>query len=307
MSIELLELQIVAGLKEYLPSKMNIKLDYFAVTLILSLIASVAVYPMFKYINRFVASYSDCTKESSKRVYGLLIILPLFFSTLWIKPMLKNFLHDTPEENFYFLLTKILLVFALSTGKLLHIRTEIQCMFNHTTKIVQEYLSHPNKDNLELCTKKCRVIATIAWPVTHQAMCCSFYLILLIFLLVTKGGIASSYPKPITEAIIMPNNNLGFDEDEFMVKESLNKVIMKNVTYVEEIEKLTKIIKDIVPDEGKSMMDSIAGISKTTFIHPIFYRDLCEFLIWSYFIAWSLGTLMNFLFININPSKSKTS
>ena len=307
LSAELLELQILAGLKQYLPKEMRISINYFTLSIALALVAALAVYPMFRYLNRFVASYVDCSNPNQKRIYGLIIVFPLFLSTLWVKPMLKNFLPDTPEVQFYFLCTRMSLVMIFCLLKVYYLRTEIQSMLNSTTRLIQDAMSHPSKETLDLCTRKCRATATLAWPVAHQALCCTAYLALLVILLCTKGGLTKPYPTYITETIHIQSSSDGFDDDEFLVKDSQIINIMKNVTYVAEVKRLKDAIQSIVPSEDFGFMESIAGVSKNVLMHPVFYRDTCEFLIWSCLVAWSLGTIMNFVFINISPHKVKTS
>ena len=82
MSTELLELQLKATLNPYLPHTFEISVNYLQLTLLLSFFSALAVYPTFKYINRFVNSYSDSTISLNKRLYGFLIISPLFITTL---------------------------------------------------------------------------------------------------------------------------------------------------------------------------------------------------------------------------------
>lgn len=306
MSIELLELQINAGLKMYLPKDMKISVDYFVLSIILSMIASLAVYPMFKYLNRFVTSYADCNKASTRRIYAGILIAPLFLTTLWVKPMVKTLLPDGSDWEFYFLVFRISLVLIFCIAKICHMRTEIQSMFNSTTRIIMDTLKHPSKDNLDLCLKKCRAIATLAWPTVHQALCCTAFIGLLSLLLLTKGEISTAYPKYVTETIHFQSSSEGLDADEFLGFDTQGIDIVKNITYVKEIQRLQKIIADIVPVQG-GFAENIVGISKNALIHPVFFRDFSEFLLWTTFVSWSFGTIMNFLFININPGKAKTS
>ena len=218
--------------------------------------------------------------------------------------MIKDFI---PYES-YFLYSKIMILLVIVVLKLFHIRNEIQCLFNHTSKLIQDTMLHPSKENLDTCTKKCRALATMAWPVTHSSLSCCFYILLLIVLLLSKGGVNSDYPKMITSSVVIENSTIGLDEDEFIIREGQGFVnIVKNITYVEEIQRLKDVISLIKAGENGGVLENVFTISKNTLVHHVFYRDFCEFFIWSTFLGWSFITVICFVILNINPGKTKTS
>jgi Predicted transmembrane protein 161AB len=304
LSVELLELQLTSTLKPYLQK--NVTLDYFTICLIISLFAAVSVYPMFKYINRFVSTFIDANPVISKKIYGVLIISPLLLSILWIKPMVKDLLPKSDAVETYFNWARVSGVIFICILKLYHIRAEIQSLLNFSSKMVQETLLHPSKENLDLCMKKCRGLATIAWPITYQSISCTCYIIILVLLLATKGGLGA-YPRPTTQSILIENYLDDYDDDEFIAtpNQSIQRYI--NVTEVPEVTRLKVIIQAIKANEKKDIIENIAEISKITLLHPLFFRDLCEFLIWSTYLSWSLATVMSFVLINIGSSKVKSS
>lgn len=305
LSSQLLELQLTSTLKACMPKGFDFTVNYFILSLILALIPVICLFPTFRYISRFVSVYQDSPSQLYKKRHASLIIAPFLLMTLWVKPMTKNLI--LPYLGNYFIVARIVIVLIYCIFRLFNIRPEVQSMLNQTSKIVQDVLMHPKKENLEQCTRKCRAIGTMTWPYAHQSLCCTGILILCLLGLICRGNTLTPYPEKSVETITFKNPDLNFDTEEFVVRSSESEYLTKTIVTIKEIKRLQDEISAIQSSESIDFTDVISTVSKKALIHPVFYRDFFEFLMWSICFGWSIGTFMSFLILNIGHQKTKLS
>lgn len=305
LSVQLLELQLTSTLKGCMPKGFDFTVNYFILSLILALIPVICLFPTFRYISKFVSVYQDNPSQLFKKRHACLIVTPLLLMTLWIKPMTKDLL--LPYFGNYFSVVRIVIVLGYCVFRLYNIRLEVQSMLNQSSKVVQDVLLHPKKENLELCTRKCRVIGTMTWPYAHQSLCCTGILILCLLGLICRGNTLTPYPEKSIETITFKNPDLNYNTDEFVVRSSESEYLTKTIVTIKEIKRLQDEISLIQSSESVDFTDVISTVSKKVLVHPVFFRDLFEFLIWSICFGWSIGTIMSFLILNIGHQKTKIS
>jgi hypothetical protein len=305
ISVQLLELQLAKSLKGCMPKGFSFTVDYFVLSCFLALISVLCLFPTFRYISRFVSGYQDNPSQMHKKLHAGLIIAPMLLMTLWIKPMTKDFL--VPYLGEYFIICRIALVLVFCGIRLYNIRIEVQSLLNQTSKIVQDVLLHPKKENLDLCTRKCRAIGTMTWPYAHQSLCCTGILVLCLLGLICRGNILSPYPEKTTETITFKNPDIGYNTDEFLVRSSESEYLTKTLITIKEIQRLKDEISLIPSSENIDFTEVIVSVSRKHLVHSVFFRDLFEFLLWSTCFGWSLATIMSFLILNVGHQKAKTS
>ncbi|OMJ77738.1 hypothetical protein SteCoe_22607 [Stentor coeruleus] len=307
MAISLLELQVTHTLKPYVSDSFKISIDYLIMSIIISGLITVCLYPSFRYWNNFISSYYDSVNCKRKYVYMFLLVSPLILCTLWVKPMVKNLLVGVPFVYEYFSLWRACFVVGICLLRFWNLPYEIQSMLNRSVKLVQDTVLHPSKENIDATNNKCRAIATMAWPVAHQSMSVTAIMLLACAALICKGGLLTEYPQAVTEKIIFTNDVQGLDEDEFFVTEDRSPIqISKNFTFIPEVKRLEEAISKLSSGEGISILENIIPISKENIVHAVFYRDVFEFFLWCCFFAWSLATVLNFVLINVSTTKAKT-
>lgn len=305
ISVQLLELQLASSLKGSMPKGFSFTVDYFILSCFLALLATLCLFPTFRYVSRFVSAYQDNPSQLFKKSHAGLIVAPMLLMTLWIKPMTKDLL--VPYLGDYFLIFRVALVIIFCGIRLYNIRLEVQSMLNQTTKLVQDVLLHPKKENIDLCTRKCRAIGTMTWPYAHQSLCCTGILILCILGLLCRGNILAPYPEKSTETITFANPDIGYNTEEFLVRSSESEYLTKTVTSIKEIQRLKDEISLISSSETIDFTEVIVSVSRKHLIHSVFFRDFFEFLLWSMCTGWSFATIMSFLILNVGHQKAKTS
>jgi hypothetical protein len=305
LSSELLQLQVISSLKANLPASVKLSIDYFLLACLMALVAVICMLPTFRYVSKFVHAYLENPAHIHKKQQVALIIAPMVLTTLWIKPMTKNFLVGYFGE--YFAIFRWFLVFAFCFFRVFYLRNEVQAMLNRTSKLVQDVLMHPKKENIEICNRKCRAIGTMTWPYAHLSFASSGLVVLFLLALITRGELMSSYPQKVTEQVRFKNPNLGFDDEEFFVQKTTDEYLTKTMTYVKEIKALEQAISEIESSKSIDFSDLIVSVSRKSIVHPVFYRDTFEFLIWSMCFGWSLVTVVSFVIFTVSPTKTKTS
>lgn len=306
-AVSLFELQVTHTLKPYVPATFKISIDYLMLTIIISGLTTVCLYPSFRYWNNFISSYYDSANTKRKYVYTFLLVSPLILCTLWVKPMVKNLLVGVPFVYEYFSLWRACFVIGICLLRFWILPYEIQSLLNRSVKLVQDTVLHPSKENIDNTSNKCRAIATMAWPVAHQSMSVTAIMLLACTALIYKGGLLMEYPQAVTETVVFSNEVIGLDEDEFFVTEDRSPIqVAKNLTFIPEIRRLEEEIRKMSSGEATSILENVIPISKENIVHMVFYRDVLEFFLWSCFFAWSLATVLNFVLINVSFTKAKT-
>ena len=305
ISVQLLELQLASSLKACMPKGFGFTVDYFILSCFLALVSALCLFPTFRYVSRFVSGYMDNPSSLHKRTHAGLIVAPMLLMTLWIKPMTKDLL--VPYLGDYFLVGRVGLVMIFCGVRFYNIRFEVQSMLNQTSKLVQDVLLHPKKENIELCTRKCRAIGTMTWPYAHQSLCCTGILVLCVLGLICRGNILVPYPEKTTETVSFKNPDIGYNTDEFLVRSSESEYLTKAVTTIKEIQRLKDEVSLMSSSESIDFIEVIVSVSRKNLVHSVFFRDFFEFMLWSVCTGWSLATLMSFLILNVGHQKAKTS
>ena len=305
LSSELLQLQIISSLKPSLPSNIKFSVDYFLLCCFLSLISVSCLLPTFRYVTKFIHSYQENPASLHKPKQAMLIIAPMLLCTLWIKPMTKSLLE--PYFGLYFALFRSALVLIYCIFRLFNLRTEVQSMLNQTSKLVQDVLLHPKKENIEVCSRKCRAIGTMTWPYAHLSFASTSLLVLFVLALVSRCSLTSAYPERVTEVVRFKNPDVGYDEEEFVLRKSQDEYLSKTMTYVKEIKELQDLIESTPSSSSIEFTELIVAVSRKTLVHQVFYRDTFEFLLFSMCFGWTLATVVNFVIFSISPSKTKAN
>jgi hypothetical protein len=305
LAVQLFELQATKSLRPYFSSTFSLNLDYFMLTILISLLMALCVFPSFRYLSRFIAGYPNAVPSYQRVLYFVLIISPLLLCTLWVKPMTKSFLE--PIFGPYFAAFRIGLVLAVCVLRFHNLRFEVQSMLNQSTEMVKDTLRHPSNENLDNCRQRCRAIATMTWPTAHQSLCCLSVVLFLALFLMIKGQVLQEHPKTVTEPVVVATYTEDFSDESFEDSGNEPIIVLRNATFVREVKKIQEEIAKITENSNSGILENIGNISRSTLVHEVFYRDLCEVALFGVFAAWGVATVFSFSILKFVPSKTKTS
>lgn len=298
-SLTLLSLQVTSILYKYFSIAFSI--NHLLFSIVFSLFLALMIFPYFKYLFRSTLNYY-ATKESPFNIEGVKAISPLYKYTfvmpvgitlLWIKVISNSCAQVVGEavwEHF-----RVLAVVFYSFVRIYQLRTEVQVLLDQGKSLIYEIIRTKNKDERQEMELQCKVIGAYAWPLAHQSLSCSFLILSLCLLLLCKGGIMESYPKPLVFQTVEKINENYYDENEFIFDATAIVTPSMSVSYYQEIKNLEDQIK-LQKLDKEPFIVAFEKIVQMQVIPRPFYRDFFEYTIWLYHFSTVLAIFLTLLY-----------
>lgn len=302
-SLVLLGLQITSTTLKFLGFAFSI--NHLLFCIIFSLILSLAIFPYFKYLFRSTLNYyssKECPfdiqgiKELSP-LYKYTLIFPFCIVLLWTTPVsntAKSFINESYWEHL-----RILIVMCYCALRIYQLRNEVQILLDQGKNLIYEIIRTKDAENRKECELQCKAIGAYAWPMAHQSLCYTLLIFSLCLLLLCKGEIFKSYPKPIitiesTEKL--QELQAQFDDSEFIYDHTALVTPSRTVSYYQEIKDLENKIKETRLVKEDDPIKMIEKLVEAQYIPTYFYRDCLEYAIWTYHLGTVLTIFLTLLY-----------